>query len=141
MTYAEKLKHPEWQKKRLKILERDQFTCQLCDSKDKTLHVHHKFYISGRNPWEYTDGMFMTLCHECHESNAHSQEKGGVFERCADLDHQELEALLYIAHIIGTSGINTLSSLTALGALEPTLLAIDELNRRSYDIGKSVKKS
>ena len=39
----EKYKDPRWQKKRLKILERDKWACQLCDGKEKTLHIHHKF--------------------------------------------------------------------------------------------------
>jgi len=34
MTYAEQLKSPKWQKKRLNIMERDQFRCQDCGSID-----------------------------------------------------------------------------------------------------------
>lgn len=67
-TYAEKLKHPKWQKKRLEILERDGFRCQWCSSKEKTLHVHHKTYGKGKQPWDYPEGNFLTLCEECHVS-------------------------------------------------------------------------
>lgn len=67
MTYAEKLKSPKWQKRRLQILERDNFTCTLCADSETTLHVHHLRYFKNRNPWEYEDGDLMTLCEDCHE--------------------------------------------------------------------------
>lgn len=67
MTYAEKLKSPEWQKKRLEILQRDNFTCTMCGSKEKQLHVHHKVYIYDNEPWEYLEEFYTTLCYECHD--------------------------------------------------------------------------
>lgn len=67
MTYSEKLKDPRWQKKRLEILERDEWTCQGCSATDKTLHIHHIRYDKRCNPWNYPDEMLMTLCEECHE--------------------------------------------------------------------------
>jgi len=66
-TYAEKLKDPRWQKMRLQILERDGFVCRRCQSKEKTLHVHHAFYSKGKAPWEYDPKFLQTLCEECHE--------------------------------------------------------------------------
>lgn len=63
MTYSEKLR---WQKKRLKIMERDSFTCRLCDSKTETLNVHHKEYLRGRDPWDYEERLLITLCEGCH---------------------------------------------------------------------------
>lgn len=68
MTYAEKLKDPRWQKKRLEIMGRDEFTCQICKDNSTTLHVHHKYYIYGNDPWDYEDNCFLTLCADCHES-------------------------------------------------------------------------
>lgn len=67
MTYKEKLLDPRWQKKRLSILNRDEFTCKHCNSKDKTLHVHHLDYLALKDPWDYSDEFLLTLCHECHE--------------------------------------------------------------------------
>jgi hypothetical protein len=29
--------------------------------------VHHRFYISGRKPWEYLPETMQVLCGECHE--------------------------------------------------------------------------
>jgi hypothetical protein len=68
-TYAEKLKDPRWQRKRLEILERDKFTCRFCRSTEKTLHVHHRIYLKGRQPWDYEDHVFATLCEDCHEES------------------------------------------------------------------------
>jgi hypothetical protein len=67
MTYAEQIKSPKWQKKRLKILERDKYTCQSCGEENKTLHVHHLLYKKGNSIWEYKDHELTTLCEECHE--------------------------------------------------------------------------
>ena len=67
MTYAEKLKDPRWQKKRLKILERDDWRCQMCYDNEKMLSVHHRLYRKGIDPWEYKDDELVTLCPECHE--------------------------------------------------------------------------
>lgn len=67
-NYAEKLKDPRWQKKRLEILNRDEFTCQLCLDSDSSLHVHHCRYQWGKSPWEYPDSWLMTVCESCHEN-------------------------------------------------------------------------
>jgi hypothetical protein len=66
-TYSEKLKDPKWQRKRLEILDRDNFTCQICEDTEKTLHVHHKYYKKGAEPWEYENESLVSLCWECHE--------------------------------------------------------------------------
>jgi hypothetical protein len=68
MTYAEKLKHPLWQKKRLEIFERDNFACRFCGSKDKTLIVHHSCYLPHSEPWDYNNLFLYTLCESCHET-------------------------------------------------------------------------
>lgn len=67
MTYAEKLKHPKWQKRRLKIMEASGFTCSGCGSDEKTLHVHHKAYRKGAEPWDYEDDELECLCEDCHK--------------------------------------------------------------------------
>lgn len=66
MTYQEKLKDPRWQKKRLEILERDEWACRSCGDKDNTLHVHHKKYHG--NPWESPDNELITYCKDCHNA-------------------------------------------------------------------------
>ena len=67
-TYSELLRSPLWQKKRLKILERDDFTCQYCGCKERELQVHHRVYHKGAKPWEYDDSELITLCSQCHET-------------------------------------------------------------------------
>ena len=65
-TYSEKLKDPRWQKKRLEILNRDGFACNICGGTEDTLHVHHAFYSKGKDPWDYPDSILTTLCEDCH---------------------------------------------------------------------------
>lgn len=68
-TYAEKLRHPKWQRKRLEVLEAAGFECQYCGDKDSTLHVHHGYYAKGREPWEYESDSLHVLCEKCHEES------------------------------------------------------------------------
>jgi len=65
--YAEKLKDPRWQKKRLQILERDGWVCQQCGDGDSTLHVHHLSYAVVVEPWNAPEGTLITLCESCHK--------------------------------------------------------------------------
>ena len=66
MTYAEKLRDPRWQKKRLQILDRDKWTCQACRATESTLQVHHLYY-ARLDPWDYPDEVYQTLCERCHK--------------------------------------------------------------------------
>jgi len=66
-TYSEKLKSPFWQKKRLEVLQRAEWTCEMCGETEATLHVHHKQYIKGREPWEYESEQLSVLCEVCHD--------------------------------------------------------------------------
>jgi transcription elongation factor Elf1 len=65
MIYSQKLKDPRWQKKRLEILQRDNFTCRYCGNTKETLNVHH--YVYNGEPWEVSDGDAVTLCESCHK--------------------------------------------------------------------------
>ena len=67
-TYREKLLDPRWQKKRLKIFERDDFACQQCGDKNATLHIHHCIYLDGVEPWDHDDSTLLTLCASCHSN-------------------------------------------------------------------------
>lgn len=66
-SYIEQLKSPIWQKKRLEIMQRDNFTCQHCGCKNKELHIHHLIYHKGNKPWDYNNDELITLCSKCHE--------------------------------------------------------------------------
>lgn len=73
LSYAEQLRDPRWQRKRLEILSRDGFKCELCGDDKSTLHVHHKRYVKGRMPWEYDATELSTVCENCHESADHTR--------------------------------------------------------------------
>lgn len=66
-SYYEQIKSPEWQKKRLEILDRDKFTCRDCGDKKTELHVHHLSYEYKKEIWNYDNSNFVTLCKTCHE--------------------------------------------------------------------------
>jgi hypothetical protein len=65
-TYRELLRDPRWQRKRLEIMQREQFACQNCGATDLTLNVHHGYYEKGRKPWEYPSETLHCLCEPCH---------------------------------------------------------------------------
>jgi hypothetical protein len=99
-AYSEKFKDPRWQKKRLEILERDEFTCQLCGDKESTLHVHHWYYEKGKDPWEYPDMALITLCEDCHKerhANNKAREDAETYLiqmlRVAKFDYTDLDMI------------------------------------------------
>lgn len=65
MDYKELLKSPKWQKKRLDILQRDDFKCTICGDGETQLHIHHLRYC--KNPIEQPNEDLVTLCKDCHE--------------------------------------------------------------------------
>jgi hypothetical protein len=65
--YHELLKDGRWQRKRLEIMQRDDFKCRECGTTND-LNVHHIRYIAGRKPWEYDNGDLVTLCGSCHKA-------------------------------------------------------------------------
>jgi hypothetical protein len=72
--YAKKLEHPKWQLKRLEIMKRDGMVCRSCGESEQQLQVHHRYYVSGRDPWEYPDWSLVTLCKCCHGREKLAQE-------------------------------------------------------------------
>lgn len=66
--YAQKLLDPRWQRKRLEVLEAADFRCQSCGDGESTLHVHHRQYFKGKEPWDYDKGQLEALCENCHDS-------------------------------------------------------------------------
>jgi hypothetical protein len=98
-SYAELLKDPRWQRKRLEVLEKNDFQCQSCGDKTTQLHVHHGCYLRGRRPWEYEDQFYHVLCDSCHQL-AHKKKD--------ILDHQigQLAPCYYdnLTHILVASG-------------------------------------
>lgn len=103
--YLAKLRDPRWQKKRLQIMQRDEFTCQKCFDSTTTLNVHHNFYQKNTEPWDYPDFALVTFCAECHKEET-------------DNRRQEEEILLQVCREMGlhSSGLNGLyCALNAIG--------------------------
>lgn len=65
-TYYELLRHPKWQEKRLRIMQRAGFECENCGDSESILNVHHTYYEKGKSPWEYPDESLRCLCDPCH---------------------------------------------------------------------------
>lgn len=99
MTYREQLAHPNWQRKRLEIMKRDDFQCCMCGDDETTLHVHHKQYVKGRMAWEYPSEELVTLCEDCHES---MHEQTSAFR-----------SLLAILHVDGPHSMSVALALLA----------------------------
>lgn len=75
--YSRLLKDARWQKKRLEVMQRDNFTCQNCGrglNDGIVLNVHHIRYRRGLLPWEYNDCELITLCEDCH-CKTHEKKK------------------------------------------------------------------
>lgn len=66
ISYKDQLRNPKWQKKRLEIMQRDTFMCQICADTEETLNVHHKRYVKGKKAWEYNNEDLITICETCH---------------------------------------------------------------------------
>lgn len=91
-TYADKLKDPRWQKKRLEIFLRDNWTCKTCGDTKTELTVHHKEYKQDLEPWEYEDSFLETKCVNCHEQH-HDISGGFHIANALDEKNDEMESL------------------------------------------------
>jgi hypothetical protein len=65
-SYRSQYLDPRWQKKRLEVMEQQGFTCQRCETTEKTLSVHHNQYIPNRDVWDYENSQLSVLCQDCH---------------------------------------------------------------------------
>lgn len=66
---------PRWQRKRLEILQRADFSCENCHATQKTLHVHHVYYTNdAEGPWDYPEHALVALCDDCHTAE-HSEQQ------------------------------------------------------------------
>lgn len=98
-SYSEKLKDPRWQKRRLEVMERAAFACEACRAKDQTLHVHHKLYRRGADPWDYADHELQCLCETCHERTTALQQT--IAERFAKVSpEQQWQVLTYLDALV-----------------------------------------
>lgn len=66
MSYADLLRDPRWQRRRLEVMKHAEFRCEACGDDKTTLNVHHVVYVKGRKPWEYEQKDLQCLCEPCH---------------------------------------------------------------------------
>lgn len=64
IPYENYLETPEWQQKKRKALEYADFRCQICNSSNSDLHVHHRTYERRGNE---LDSDLTVLCNPCHD--------------------------------------------------------------------------
>lgn len=94
--YLQKLKDPRWQRKRLEILNRDEFTCLRCGDRETELHIHHNAYKG--NPWEISNEHLETLCKNCH-AIVEKNKSFCPFTLINDLDNMLLHGDKFSRHI------------------------------------------
>lgn len=130
MAYGIKLRDPRWQKKRLQVLDRAQWRCEACGDTESTLHVHHKPYFKGRDPWEYDNDQLAVLCESCHEFTHETPDVLlDVISRLPlDGPGSRREAALLIA---GYCGI----ALEHQHKSDSKFVEIGEMARRSIEVG------
>ena len=96
-NYSELLKDPRWQKKRLEVFNRDNWTCQCCLDTDSTLHVHHTKY-TGKFPWDCPDKYLITLCEQCHQKEEELKQQD-LYEPFEDLGITRSQLVILIDHV------------------------------------------
>ena len=62
--YNEYLLSSDWNNKRISILERDNYICQVCGISGVEMHVHH---LSYENVGDELSSELMTVCRDCHQ--------------------------------------------------------------------------
>lgn len=128
-TYAEKLKDPKWQKRRLDILSRDGFTCQTCRDTETTLHVHHLQYFKG-DPWDVEDIYLITLCENCHEEEERLKTidiLGKTFAKYGITRIQALRLLEHCAYALEKSEVRDRTRYDPLGEVFNRLVEPEEM--------------
>ena len=63
-----KYDRPEWQMKRLEIMQRAECQCELCGDKESRLEIHHSYYMKDTDPWDYPSESLHCLCSQCHKT-------------------------------------------------------------------------
>lgn len=73
--YDTYLKSPEWQRKRVKVLERDSYLCQACLSR-KATDAHHLTYKHFKNEPLFE---LISVCRPCHEKIHNIERSEGLW--------------------------------------------------------------
>lgn len=136
LSYAEKLRDPRWQKMRLEVMQRDKFKCRVCDSTEKTLNVHHRFYRKGAAPWEYEPSTLVTLCEDCHA--AAEAEKDFIQQACAGPSYRQTFIARLIAVQMATEDPRCPHLMAAMDQLAGFLSEWKECMENPHDMGETM---
>jgi hypothetical protein len=127
ISYAQKLLDPRWQKKRLEVMQNNDFACNICGDSEATLHVHHNMYLKGKEPWEYELEQFSLLCKNCHAME-HADKDNLFFEVMSRLHLDGPQCKKEVAIII--AGFSYYD-------YEPEI----DFHRELYELGKNLSKA
>ncbi len=88
LNYWQKLQDPRWQQKRLQVMSNQGWRCQKCGATEHSgipFTVHHRYYVSKREPWNYPSGCYVLLCDPCHENDHSSPDEEKGWESIIDV--------------------------------------------------------
>jgi hypothetical protein len=152
LSYSDQLKHPNWQRRRLEMLNGSGFSCSRCGNTESTLHVHHKRYVKGREVWEYGDDELAVLCESCHQ-DAHDNSDTLSQLLYSVPENQRLNILGIIAGAIYVatgnssviereqSGIDPLMVMAGMAALKCSDLDLIGMDKLSEFLKTEVEES
>jgi len=106
INYSEKLRHPKWQKKRLEILQRDNFICTKCGDNETELHIHHLKY--NGEPYDVPNENLITVCKYCHIILEEFKANPKIIKSIRNVDSYKLaigDEKILIYHINKENGI------------------------------------
>ena len=100
ISFMNEYKDSRWEKKRVVILKRDLYTCQICKRYGKNTEaktVHHIFPIEFYPDYKYCNWNLISLCSKCHNSmhdrDTHQlTELGLKLQRKAEADRKRYES-------------------------------------------------
>lgn len=133
-TYSEKLKDPRWQRKRLEIMQRDNFTCTQCGDKTDTQNVHHWQY--SKEPWDAKNEDLTTVCRSCHQEIEKCKDLAKDFLKQSDFRMllEQIERLLKIREV----KVIAFDDCVTVVLADDALSAFDRLIDAAEDIDYSV---
>lgn len=124
LTYTQQLAHPQWQRRRLEMLQAADWECAKCFDKEATLHVHHRQYFKGRMAWEYSDKELVVLCADCHQLEHVSAENLKRLLTMIPIDHCDIDDAIALLAGYYSPHVPEIEGLFLEVALNPSLASI-----------------